>query len=65
MYKLQYRYKRVNNRWSHWFAESSHKSKWEAIAALGAHIPEFETFSCRVVNEDDKTIAEYNFKKEA
>jgi hypothetical protein len=65
MYKLQYRYKKVNSRWSRWSNESSHECQWEAIKALGEHVGRFEVFSCRVINEANKTLAEYNFKKEA
>jgi hypothetical protein len=64
MYTLQYRYKRVSNRWTQWFKESQHENQWEAIKALGNHVSKFETFSVRVViNETDKVIAEYKFKK--
>ena len=64
MYTLQYRYKRVSNRWTQWFKESQHDDQWEAIKALGEHVSAFETFSVRVVlNETDKVIAEYKFKK--
>ena len=64
MYTLEYRHKRANNRWSAWFAESKHENQWEAIKALGNHVSAFETFSVRVVlNETDKVIAEYKFKK--
>ena len=67
MYTLEYRYKRHNNRWSHWFAESQHDNKFEAVKALGQHVSKFETFSTRVVRysntfEPVETIAEYKFK---
>jgi len=68
MYTLEYRYKRPNKRWSHWFAESQHKDRFEAVQALGQHVSKFETFSVRVVryNSDSfkpaQTIAEYKFK---
>jgi hypothetical protein len=67
MYTLEYRYKRPNNRWTVWFAESQHDDKFEAIKALGQHVSTYETFSVRVVRynkmaEVVETIAEYKFK---
>ena len=67
MYTLEYRYKRPNKRWSHWFAESQHKDRFEAVQALGQHVSKFETFSVRVVRynstfEPAQIIAEYKFK---
>jgi hypothetical protein len=67
MYTLEYRYKRPNNRWTSWFAESQHKGRFEAVQALGRHVSKFETFSVRVVRYNDifepvETVAEYKFK---
>lgn len=67
MYTLEYRYKRPNNRWTVWFAESQHDDKFEAIKALGQHVSTYETFSVRVVRYNNtfdpvETIAEYKFK---
>ena len=67
MYTLEYRYKRPNNRWTVWFAESEHKGRFDAVQALGRHVSKFETFSVRVVRynntfEPVETIAEYKFK---
>lgn len=62
MYKLEYRYKRINKRWTEWLGVSCHDDKWEAIKALGTHVKIYETFSVRVVSrESDKVIAEYKF----
>lgn len=68
MYTLEYRYKRVTNgRWTPWYSESQHDSKFEAIQALGQHVSAYETFSTRVVRYNDilepvETVAEYKFK---
>jgi len=67
MYTLEYRYKRLNNRWTSWFTESQHGGKYEAVQALGQHVSKFETFSVRVVRynstfEPAQIIAEYKFK---
>jgi len=72
MYTLEYRYKRTNKRWSHWFAESRHENQFEAVQALGRHVSKFETFSVRVVRykrdslmyqpEPVQIVAEYKFK---
>ena len=67
MYTLEYRYKRPNNRWSVWFAESQHDDKFDAVQSLGRHVSKFETFSVRVVRYNDiyepvETVAEYKFK---
>jgi hypothetical protein len=67
MYTLEYRYKRTNNRWSAWFAESQHDNRFEACKALGQHVSKYETFSVRVVRYSNtfdpvETIAEYKFK---
>ena len=72
MYTLEYRYKRPNNRWTVWFAESQHGGKYEAVQALGRHVSKFETFNVRVVRykrdslmyqpEPVQIVAEYKFK---
>jgi len=63
MYRLEYRHKRRNKRWSAWFTESYYNDQWEAIQALGKHVSIYETFSVRVITKDtDKVIAEYKFK---
>jgi hypothetical protein len=68
MYTLEYRYKRPNKRWSHWFAESQHDDPFQAVQALGQHVSKFETFSVRVVYYNDTfepvhTVAEYKYNK--
>lgn len=67
MYTLEYRFKQTNKRWSHWFTESQHDDKFQAVQALGQHVSKFETFSVRVVRYNDifepvQTVAEYKFK---
>lgn len=68
MYTLEYRYKRPNKRWSHWFAESQHDDLFQAVQALGQHVSKYATFSVRVVCYSDtfepvRTVAEYKYNK--
>ena len=69
MYTLEYRYKRPNNRWTSWFAESEHKDQFEAVRELGNHVSKYETFSVRVVRYNNtvdpvETVAEYKFNSQ-
>ena len=63
MFTLQYRFKQLrNNRYTKWYDASEHDSIYEGIEALGQHASKYFSFSVRLVDQDNKTVAEYKYK---
>lgn len=64
MFKLQYRFKQLrNNRYTKWYTESvEYDSVYEGIEALGKHASKYFSFGVRLVDQDNKVVAEYKYK---
>ena len=63
IYKLEYRHKRSNGRWTPWRLESHHENVWEATLALGQHVSMHGKIGVRIITKwNDEVIAEYKFK---